>query len=141
MSSHTRKEAEVATRFRERYAIGASSAARIVEERVIGAAWGANGYTTRAQAERLARVLRLRRGMRLLDLGAGRGWPGLYLAKLTGCHVVLADLPREALSRAAARASRERALASVASCVMATGNALPFRAASFDAVTHADVTC
>ena len=26
---------------------------------------------------------------RLLDVGSGRGWPGLYLAGRTGCRVVL----------------------------------------------------
>ena len=37
------------------------------------------------------------RAVRLLDLGAGRGWPGLYLAVRTGCQVVLSDVPLEGL--------------------------------------------
>jgi hypothetical protein len=43
----------------------------------------------------LARELHLSAADRLLDLGSGRGWPGLYLAARTGCAVVLTDLPLE----------------------------------------------
>jgi cyclopropane fatty-acyl-phospholipid synthase-like methyltransferase len=46
-----------------------------------------------AQADTLAGELRLSAGDRLLDLGSGRGWPGLYLAASSGCQVVPSDLP------------------------------------------------
>jgi hypothetical protein len=32
-------------------------------------------------------------GRRLLDVGAGYGWPGRYLARETRCTVILTDLP------------------------------------------------
>lgn len=43
-----------------------------MERLVIGADFGADGYTTAEQAEELARRL----GLRLLDVGSGKGGPG-----------------------------------------------------------------
>jgi hypothetical protein len=63
--------------FDERYGTAPSRAAGEIEQRVIGSDWGANGYTTMAQADALARALRLSASDRLLDIGTGRGWPGL----------------------------------------------------------------
>src|SRR5690349_9642810 len=52
--------------------------------------------------------LQLGPGKRLLDVGTGRGWPGLYLAQQTGCHVIGTDLPVEGLEVARRRARDER---------------------------------
>ena len=104
----TRTEQETAQFFAERYRVPPAEVSRRVELAIIGADWGANGYTTTAQADLLGRELGLRPGTRLLDLGAGRGWPGLYLAATTGCQLVLSDVPIEALQAAAARARSER---------------------------------
>lgn len=111
-----------------------------VERLVIGADYGADGYTTRAQADELARSLDLRPGVRLLELGSGRGWPGIYLARSSGCHVQLTDLPLAGLRTAAARATAE-GLTGRHGVAAADGAHLPFRAATFDAVVHADVLC
>jgi hypothetical protein len=75
-----RDELQARALFKERYGNRPSRTARQVEQRVIGGDWGANGYTTMAQADTLASGLGLSAGDRLLDLGTGRGWPGLYLA-------------------------------------------------------------
>ena len=127
-------------RFAERYRAGQNEATRQIELAVIGGDWGANGYTTVDQADLLGEALALRPGMQLLDLGAGRGWPGLYLAATTGCRAVLSDLPVEGLTTAAARARQEK-LSSRAVAVVAGAGALPFPAASFDAIVHTDVLC
>lgn len=111
-----------------------------VERQVIGADFGADGYTTRGQADELGRRLELGPGVRLLDLGTGRGWPGVYLAKSTGCEVVLLDRPLDGLRGATTRATREQVRGRCAA-VAAAGPHLPFRAATFDALTHADVLC
>jgi cyclopropane fatty-acyl-phospholipid synthase-like methyltransferase len=126
--------------FTERYQVPCCGAPELVEQQVIGSVWGANGYTTRAQADALAARLGLAPGVRLLDLGAGRGWPGLYLAERSGCSVVLADLPYDGLLTAVATA-RDRGLGAQASAIVASARHLPFRGASFDAVVHADVLC
>jgi ubiquinone/menaquinone biosynthesis C-methylase UbiE len=136
----TLSEREIANRFAERYRAAGAGAAREIELAVIGGDWGANGYTSSAQAGLLARVLKLGPGVRLLDLGAGRGWPGLYLAASTGCEVVLADVPVEGLVPAMARAGRER-LSGRAVAVAASARRLPFRPTVFDAIVHTDVLC
>jgi 2-polyprenyl-3-methyl-5-hydroxy-6-metoxy-1,4-benzoquinol methylase len=133
-------EAKARALFQERYRNTPSLLAGQIEQRVIGGDWGANGFTTMAQADTLARELHLSAGDRLLDVGSGRGWPGLYLAARTGCRVVLTDLPLEGLRVAASRAAAE-GLAARAGVVVAAASGLPFRAGSFDVVIHTDVLC
>ena len=85
---------------------------RDLERSVCGRAYGSTSGTTRREAERIAELLELGPAAKLLDLGAGTGWPGLYLARFTGCDVVLVDLPitalRIALERAAADGQSQR---------------------------------
>jgi methylase of polypeptide subunit release factors len=126
--------------FDERYRVKGNAAAAAVEQTVIGAVWGANGYTTRDQADELAAQLRVGPGDRLLDIGTGRGWPALYLAQTTGCSVVGTDLPMAALQSANHRARREH-IDDRAAVVVASGATLPFRTMQFDAVVHTDVLC
>ena len=135
-----RDELQARALFQQRYRNTPSLVVCQIEQRVIGGDWGANGYTTMAQADTLARGLGLSAGDRLLDLGTGRGWPGLYLAARTGCRVVLADLPLEGLRVAADRAAEE-GLAARTGVVASAASRLPFRAGSFDAVIHTDVLC
>jgi SAM-dependent methyltransferase len=135
-----RDEAQALALFQQRYRNTPSLLACQIEQRVIGGDWGANGYTTMAQADILARGLGLSASDRLLDLGTGRGWPGLYLAARTGCRVVLTDLPLEGLRVAANRAASE-GLTARTGVVAAAASGLPFRAGSFDAVIHTDVLC
>jgi SAM-dependent methyltransferase len=135
-----RDELRARALFDQRYGIAATAVADQIERRVIGGDWGANGYTTMVQADRLASGLELSAADRLLDLGTGRGWPGLYLATRTGCRVVLADLPLDGLRVAAARAVAE-GLADRASVLVAAASGLPFHAQSFDAIIHTDVLC
>lgn len=136
----TATRSEGVERARERYALGAHPVARAFEFEALGSDFGANGYATRAEADWLAGALELGRGHRLLDLGAGQGWPGLYLARETGCSVVVTDVPFEGPLEAARRARRERVVQR-AWALVGDGEAPPFRADVFDAVIHADVLC
>ena len=126
--------------FSQKYRVSTGGPASEVEQQVIGAVWGVNGYTTRDQADVLGDRLALSPPSRLLDLGAGRGWPGLYLASRHECSVALTDLPHEGLAIAMTSA-RERGIDALAAAVRASARDLPFRAASFDAVVHTDVLC
>ena len=135
-----RDEVQARAHFEERYGVAQPPVAREIERRVIGGDWGANGFTTMAQADTLASGLDLSAADRLLDLGTGRGWPGLYLAGRSGCRVVLTDLPLDGLRMAAARAAAE-GLAGRAGVVASAASGLPFRAGSLDAVIHTDVLC
>ena len=78
--------------------------------------------------------------MRLLDVGAGCGWPGLFLARGTGCDVALVDRPLRELRVASRRAVEDR-LGGEHWLAVADGSALPFRSGWFDAITHCDVLC
>src|SRR5437868_152923 len=71
----SREERETVERFAERYRAEHADVHRRIEQTVIGGDWGANGYTTMAQADELGRTLDLGPDRRLLDIGAGRGRP------------------------------------------------------------------
>ena len=129
---------DIVDRFSEVYAKAQTEAELAMEREVFGANEGIRGYTTVAQADALAKRLALRPGMRLLDIGAGRGWPGLYLARTTGCQVIVSDLPLPALRDGMERAHRYR-VQGRSSFVLASGTHLPFRRRVFDAIAHTDV--
>ncbi len=111
-----------------------------IERAVCGCDYGGNSWTTRDEAQRIAALLDLRPGLRLLEVGAGAGWPGLYLAKISGCDIALVDLPFTGLRIAAERAVKD---CTSGACWIAGADAaaLPFRGGSFDAVSHSDVLC
>ena len=128
---------DIINRFRDRYSQPVTKAHLIVENEVIGANVGANGYTTVAQANALADRLALGPAKLLLDIGGGRGWPGIYLAESTACDVVITDVPETALRSALYRADRSDARKR-SWLAIASGTNLPFRSATFDAVVHTD---
>ena len=107
-----------------------------MEREALGTAAGVRGYTTLEQADLLAEALRLSARSRLLDVGAGRGWPGLYLAQRAGCSAVLSDISHGALISARERGAE---LGIDASGLRAAADLLPLRAGVFDAVVSTDV--
>ena len=136
----TQLEVENIERFNDRYRLCCSPVRLDIESEALGADYGSTGYTTREQADDLARHLALEPGDRLADIGSGSGWPGLYLVGQTGCRVVGTDLPFDGLQRARARAIAD-GLTQRASYAVATGRSQPFRPSCFDAVVHTDVLC
>lgn len=138
--SRSPEEKAVTEEFESYYRIGAADIMRRIEGSVCGCDYGSTSWTTRAEAEAMARELPLRPGARLLDLGAGAGWPSLHIAALTGCTAVMVDLPFNGLAIASARARSDRRTgASVA--VLADAATLPFADSVFDAISHSDVLC
>ncbi|MFB6553308.1 methyltransferase domain-containing protein [Streptomyces sp. NPDC056405] len=86
--------------------------------------------------EDLARDLDLRPGMRILDLGSGKGATSVFLAREYGAEVVAADwwiAPEEATAVFADAGVGDRVTA-----VRAEAHALPFEEESFDAVVSVD---
>lgn len=136
----TQTEAQNIERFADKYRLCCSPVRLDIERDALGADYGSTGYTTRAQADELGRLLALGPGVRLADIGSGSGWPGLYLAERTGCEVFGTDLPFDGVRRARVRA-RADGLAGRATYAVATGRSQPFRHGSFDAVVHTDVLC
>jgi len=111
-----------------------------VECAVCGSDYGGNSWTTMAEAEQVAEMLGVGPGDRLLEVGAGSGWPGLYVAGHTGCDLVMSDIPHLGLGTAMARAEAD-GLAGRYWAAVADGGALPFADASFDAISHSDELC
>ena len=66
---------------------------RSLEERVVGAVWGANGYTTLDRTDELLDHLALTQTPRLLEVGNGPRLAGPFLAQESGCSVVGTDPP------------------------------------------------
>lgn len=81
----------------------AGGVAARVERLVIGADFGADGYTTVEQADELARRLGMRPGLRVLDLGSGEltalDPPGVFADKLTRRGAVVAAIEAGLLRR------------------------------------------
>ena len=127
-------------RFSDKYKFIQSDLLRKIERSNCGCDYGASSFATVEQVNKLGDLLELDPQKRLLEVGAGSGWPGLYLAKKTGCDVTLVDLPIEGLIIAKARAVADD-LARVSRMAVASGTALPFRQNWFHAISHSDVLC
>jgi len=127
-------------RFEAFYAQTDTPVMQKIGRRVCGCTYGASSWTTRAEADHISKRLDLRPGARLLDVGSGAGWPAVYLAKTTGCDVVLVDLPFGGLRIAGARAASD-GLSGVCWLAVADAAVLPFCDASFDAINHSDLLC
>ena len=127
-------------RFSSRYETIKSDLLQQIERSNCGCDYGATSFATLEQVNDLGAMLGLGPNKRLLEVGAGSGWPGLYLAKETGCDVTLIDLPIEGLRIARQRAAADN-LASVSTMAVASGTSLPFRQGWFHAISHSDVLC
>jgi len=129
---------EMIQRFTERNRLAQSAVVLEIERGVLGCDYGGTSWTTRGEAEIVRRYLELAPGKRLLDIGAGAGWPGLYLARESGCDATLLDLPINGLRVALARAGAEKITGAVWA-VAGDGAELPFMTGAFDAVSHSGV--
>lgn len=136
----TKSELALKIRFEDAYAISTNPVVQAIERQVCGCDFGGNSWTTREHADDQIRMLGLDAGTEIIDLGAGSGWPGLYMAKQSGCKVTLVDLPEIGLRLAAERADEEGLSGRVATRVADAAD-LPYPAASFDAISHSDLLC
>lgn len=136
----TRDERERKETYDARYQSTILDATRQIEIDAVGSDYGNNGFTTVAQTDLLVAALGLSADDRLLDLGSGAGWPGLYLASRSGCSVVVSDLTVQGMRQAVQRAAAD-GLSNRAQAVVASARHLPFRPDSFDAMVHTDVLC
>ncbi|MFY1638103.1 class I SAM-dependent methyltransferase [Solwaraspora sp. WMMB335] len=95
------------------------------------------GFVTRTDLARLSEVLSLRSGQLLVDVGCGRGGPGIAVAKAAGARLIGLDVVDSALAGAAA-AARRLGLAG-AEFRRASFTTTGLDAASCDAVMSVDV--
>ncbi len=119
---------------------GQLAAVRAVERAVCGCDYGGTSWATRDEVNQIAVALELAPGVGLLEVGAGSGWPALYLAGLSGCDVTLVDLPLEGIRTAIGRAAVD-GLPGTCLAVVADAAHLPFRDDYFDVINHSDVLC
>lgn len=134
------EEIAVTERFERQYNRGRSNILRDIERDVCGCDYGGTSWTTRLEAERVSALLELSPARLLIDIGAGSGWPALYMAKISGCDATLVDLPLTGIRTAVERAVSD-GLDKTCKAIVGDGCALPFRNALFDAVSHSDVLC
>ncbi len=138
--SRSLDEHALTERFDDLYRLAQRGVMLEIERSVCGCDYGATSWAPLPEARRVGELLGLAPGQRLLDLGAGSGWPGLYLARTTGCDVALVDVPLAGLRIAARRAALD-GLDGACWIALADGAALPFRSGWFDALSHSDVLC
>ena len=138
--ARTSEEQATFDRFSKMYESLQSDVRRGVERAVCGCDYGATSWTTLDEARKVGRMLALKGGKLLLDVGSGSGWPGIYLAQESGCDIVMTDLPLNGLRMAADRAAADQVTGAYWPAV-ADGAALPFRNGWFDAIHHSDVLC
>lgn len=99
---------------------------------------GQNGWLTAAELDLFAPWLYLSDRSALLDLACGSGRPALRLAERTGCRICGLDLHAEGIANANRLAATQQLSGRA---TFQTGDAakpLPFKDASFDAVTCID---
>jgi ubiquinone/menaquinone biosynthesis C-methylase UbiE len=122
------------------YAIARDPVFGSAEMESLGTDYQADGYTTRSQADEIGQDLALGPGGLLLDVGAGCGFPGLYLAKRHGCAVISLDPVAEG-----GQVARQRAISDGLSerswAIQADAESIPLPSRSVDAVVQADVLC
>jgi len=140
MGTQASSERLVLDRFARRYELGQSEVMLAIERSVCGCAYGATSWTTVAEVQTIIQMLDLHPQARLLEVGAGSGWPGLHLAAEIGCDITLTDLPIAGLRIALRRARTDR-IAGACWGSVADAARLPFRDGAFDAVVHSDVLC
>lgn len=64
------------------------------------------GFVTRSELAQIKAELHLKSGDELVDLGCGRGGPGLYIAQAAACSLTGIDVLEEAVAHAAVKANQ-----------------------------------
>jgi SAM-dependent methyltransferase len=126
--------------FAAQYRRGQLPVVQAVERAFCGCDYGGTSWADRGEVDRIIAALELAPGVRMLEIGAGAGWPSLYMARESGCDAILTDLPLEGLEVAAARVVRD-GLSGICLAAVADAAHLPFGDDGFDTVNHSDVLC
>ena len=140
MANCTKAEREQIAKFDNFYQLSTYDVLRRIESHTCGCCYGGNSWTTKKQAGLMVQKLELSPRSSLIDVGAGAGWPGLYLSSISGCSLTLVDLPETGLKLAADRSIQDKISERVITLI-ADAAELPFEDQSFDAVSHSDLLC
>ena len=140
MANCTKAEREQIAKFNNFYQLSTHDVLRRIEKYTCGCCYGGNSWTTEKQVILMGQKLGLSPRSSLIDIGAGAGWPGLYLSSIRGCSLTLVDLPETGLKLAANRSIQDK-ISERVTTIIADAAELPFGDQSFDAVSHSDLLC
>ena len=140
MASCTKAEREQIVKFDNFYQLSTHDVLRRIEKHTCGCCYGGNSWTTEKQASLIGQKLGLSTRSSLIDIGAGAGWPGLYLSSISGCSLTLVDLPETGLKLAKDRSIQDK-ISERVTTIVADAAELPFADQSFDALSHSDLLC
>ena len=140
MANCTKAEREQIAKFDNFYQLSTHDVLRRIERHTCGCCYGGNSWTTEKQASFMGQKLGLSPQSSLIDIGAGAGWPGLYLSSISGCSLTLVDLPETGLKLAADRSIQDK-ISERVTTIVADAAELPFEDQSFDALSHSDLLC
>ena len=128
-------------RFGEVFAEPESAVQARIFGQVLGAEYPAEvspySYTSRSELARIAVEVQLGSGDLLVDVGGGRGGPGLWVAAATGADYLDVDIAESALHRVAERAAH-LGLADRVSTRVGSFDALPLRDGEAAAIMSID---
>jgi ubiquinone/menaquinone biosynthesis C-methylase UbiE len=133
-------ELTVSERFDRQYLLAEHRTMLDIERSVCGCDYGGNSWATRAEVEEMGQLMKLAPGKQYLELGAGSGWPSLFLVESTGCHATLTDVSNEGL-RIAEQRSRQDGINDRCRFIPIAGDKLRLTTEEFDAIGHSDVLC
>ena len=140
MANCTKAEREQIAKFNNFYQLSTHDVLGRIEKYTCGCCYGGNSWTTEKQASFMVQKLGLSPRSSLIDIGAGAGWPGLYLSSISGCSLTLVDLPETGLKLAANRSIQDK-ISERVTTIIADAAELPFEDQSFDALSHSDLLC
>lgn len=116
-----------------------------VQQRVFRAVFGSEypdgvepfSFVSRTELARFSAEVAVDRNGRLVDVGCGRGGPGLWVAASTDARLTGVDIAASALAAAEQRA-QSLGLAARAEFVLGTFESMPLASGSYDAVMSVD---
>jgi SAM-dependent methyltransferase len=114
---------------------------RQVRIETYGEDFGQTSWVTTEESEQIPRSLSLTNDSSVLEIGCGSGAYALHLARQFGCHIVGLDINDLGIRTANHLASDAGLAQKVRFEVCDVSQALPFAAATFDAVFANDVLC
>lgn len=114
---------------------------REVRLETYGEDFGQTSWVTTRESHEIPRLLELKAGSAVLEIGCGSGQYALYIAKTCHCHIIGLDLNAEGIHNAS-RLAEQKKLTSRASFQQCdVSQTLPFGDESFDAIFVNDVLC
>jgi SAM-dependent methyltransferase len=119
----------------------ASRAIEEVRRETYGEDFGQSSWVTGDEYRRFFKLMDLRAGQHVLDVGCGSGGPALFLARETGCRVTGVDISEAGIRAAEVQARASGMDKAVAFRQTDVCDPLPFRDGEFDALVCMDVLC